>query len=95
MVATKLMAGRVAFLLLVFSTLLASQECSRSSVHRDELDLSVPVSNKIVLGPCSHASCLWKFCWCCISGKPPLCYVTKEECEHDCQLGPPRDLGMP
>ncbi|XVE74556.1 hypothetical protein DITRI_Ditri12bG0026500 [Diplodiscus trichospermus] len=100
------MAVRVTFLLLVFTSLLASHECSRSSIHGNELGFSASASNKIVLRPCSHDTCsgqtqtkldvsLLKRCWCCISAKRPLCYATRADCEANCQFEPPRDLGTP
>ncbi|KAB1993454.1 hypothetical protein ES319_D13G031400v1 [Gossypium barbadense] len=101
MVATKFMATRLAFLLLLFTSLPAFHECSRSSsIHGNELD----PGSKITLGPCSHRPCptsgpasgdgIFRSCWCCISRKSE-CYTVRADCEKNCPLGPPPDLPFP
>ncbi|MBA0873898.1 hypothetical protein Goshw_008833 [Gossypium schwendimanii] len=95
------MTVHLAFLFLVFASLVAVHECTND----DELDRSIPTGNKIILGPCSHSTCgvesasgsdsIFRNCWCCLLLKSHLCYTYRIVCENNCVPGPPPDLAIP
>ncbi|KAB2047226.1 hypothetical protein ERO13_A13G029000v2 [Gossypium hirsutum] len=95
------MTVHLAFLFLVFASLVALHECTSD----DELDRSIPTGNEIILGPCSHSTCrvesasendsIFRNCWCCLSLKSHLCYTYRIVCENNCPPGPPPDLAIP
>ncbi|GMJ04530.1 hypothetical protein like AT4G15953 [Hibiscus trionum] len=78
------MAFRLAFLFLVFTSLLAFHECSRSS--RIELDRNVTAGSKITLSPCAH-NFFDPTKWCCISLKSNPCFPSQQECLANCPPG--------
>ncbi|GMI87488.1 hypothetical protein HRI_002418100 [Hibiscus trionum] len=85
------MAVRSTFLLLVFASLLAFNECSRSigiGIGDNELDRNATAGSKITLSKCIK-SYFGK--WCCLLVEQDSCFRRESKCLSYCpDLPPPR-----